>query len=66
MPPASNSKTSFYYYELILTTKPFHYSKPSPTGRVGRGFGLYFTSSGSTGIAPFCVQTYALTLTARS
>ena len=27
---------------------------------------LYFTSSGSTGIAPFCVQTYALTLTARS
>gem|GEM_PF-5690465 len=29
MPPASNSKTSFYYYELILTTKPFHYSKPS-------------------------------------
>ena len=45
---------SIIYFKIILYVHyPNHYMLPA------------FTASGNTGIAPFCVHTYALTCTAK-
>ena len=56
------------YGKNAITSATYH-SPPSGGGAGGGAFFFFyftlFTSSGNTGIAPFCVQTYALTCTAR-